>query len=376
MTRAWCPPVILATLLVAGSVPASGQIVYGIPAGADLGLVMTSWKLERGDQEVTVDQIVAPVSGFVPLHENTEVRYFLAYGTSEATLDDGAHRLDGLSDVRLQFSRSLSRDRIVLGLGLNLPTGKKSLDLEDEWLVMQYLSQDFLAFPLRRLGEGLGVSATLGGAARWGGVLLGCNLTWMYAGAYESYADMGDYDPGDQISVTLRAETASERLRIWGGVTWSDFTTDTLEGAKVYDQGWYARTSLGLERWSPRLLLSSRASYILRDRSTTYDELGASLNHLRLYGDELAWQALLSFQGDDHGREWRLGPTAELRWIDANEYGRGKALVRGFGLDGGVRLSSRYQLGFGAKYFTGDADGERVSLKGYQASLTLSGVLQ
>jgi hypothetical protein len=363
----------MAVMLVAA--PAIGQMIYGSPASAEVGFVMTSWTLEQDGQEVTVEQSVIPVTGFVPLRENTDVQYFLTYSESQATLDDGDHRLLGFSDLRVQINQSLVRDRIVLGLGVNLPTGKTNLDLGDEWLVMHYLSQDFLTVPLRRLGEGLGVSALVGGALDWRSVLLGATVAYQYAGAYTSYEGVGEYDPGEQINLTLRAETTAEAYKIWSGFTFADYTADKVDGVKTYDQNWYARTSLGLERRWSGFSLVTQASYLARDRSTTYDPVGAALNNLRLYGNEVVWRTNASLQGGRVGRTWSAGPVAEFRWIEANEFDAGNAAIQAYGLDGTVPLSTRLQAGVGFRVYTGEADGGGIALQGYQASLMVSGVM-
>lgn len=372
MARLGLVTVVVAMVAVA---PVYGQIIYGSPASAEVGFVMTSWTLEQDGQKVTVEQAVTPATGYVPLRENTEVRYFLAYSTSEATLDDGAHRLAGFSDLRFQINQSLARDRIFLGLGVNLPTGKKNLDLGDEWLVMHYLSLDFLTVPLRRLGEGLGISGLAGGALNWRSFLLGATLAYEYAGAYTSYEGVGEYDPGDQVNLSLRVETVADALKIWSGFTFADYTADTVDGAKVYDQNWYARTSLGVERRMSGLLLVTQASYLVRDRATTFDAAGAAVNNLRLYGNEVVWRTNVNLHGGRVGRTWSAGPVAEFRWIDESEYGTGKSAIQAYGLDGGLPLSARLRAGLGFRLYTGEADDGSIDLQGYQASVTLTGVL-
>lgn len=366
---------VTAVVAVVGVTAACGQIIYGSPGSAEIGLVMTGWTLEQDGQEVTVEQTVAPLTGYAPLRENSEVRYFFAYSRSEATLDDGPHRLTGFTDARFQFNQSLARDRVFLGLGVNLPTGKRNLNLGDEWLVMHYLSQDFITVPLRRPGEGLGLSASAGGALEWRTLLLGATLAYEYAGAYTSYEGVDDYDPGDQFNLSLRVETTAEQYKLWSGFTFADYTADTVDGVKVYDQNWHARTSLGFDRRWSGLSLGTQASYLVRDRSTTYDVEGAALNNLRLYGNEAVWRTRVNLQGGRTGRTWSAGPVAEFRWLEGNEFGTGKAAIQAYGLDGGLPLSTRLRAGLGLRLYTGQADDGSIDLQGYQVSVTLAGAL-
>ncbi|MBK8164352.1 MAG: hypothetical protein IPK64_00155 [bacterium] len=370
----WLGAFLLAAPFAAAG-PARAQVVYGTPPEIETGFVMTGWTLEQGDRKVTVRQVVAPLSGFLPLRDNAELRYFLARGSSQAEVDGDVHRLSGLSDLRFQFNRSLAQDRVFLALGLNLPTGKRGLDLESEWLVSHYLSQDFLSIPLRRLGAGLGLSFMAGGAVERGPFLLGATVAYEIAGAYESYAGIDDYDPGDQFNLSLRAETTRDGARAWAGFTYADYTGDTVDGVLVYDQNWYARTSLGVEKSTRHLRLETHGSYLVRDGATTYDEAGAALNNLRLYGNELYWSISGAWLGGRQERPWHLGPVAAWRLIDGNEYGTGRAAVLTLGVDGGFCVSSRIRAGLGLRLYTGDAAGGGLDLSGYQTSLTVVGNL-
>ncbi len=373
MRARWSLPALGIIAMVAAT-PARAQISYGSPASLDAGFVLTGWTLEDTAQKVTVDQVVAPFGGFVPLRENLEARYLLAYASSKATVDGDAHQLAGLGDVRLQLNQTLARDRVILGLGVNLPTGKRNLDYGDDWLVMHYLSQDILAFPLRRLGEGLGLSATLGGAVDWGSLLVGATVAYEYAGSYNSYVGVDDYDPGDQINATLRAETTGTGLHAFAGFTYADFTADRVGGRDVFSQNWYTRSSLGVDHRGARIGMGTRISYLLRDRATTYDHAGAVLQNLRLYGNELVWSARAAFHGATKARPWRVGPLVELRWIDSNEYGNPASRVQAYGLDSEVTVMDRLRASLGVRYFTGGANDHSLDIHGYQVAFSLTGV--
>lgn len=354
---------------------ARAQISYGTPATLDVGFALTNWTLDEAGRETTIQQILVPFTGFVPLRDNLEARYFFAYCTNEVTLDGGVHRLAGLSDLRIQINRSLLRDRLFLGLGVNLPTGKRGLDLDGEWLVANYLSLDFLTLPVRGLGEGLGFSATVGGVVDWRSLLLGATVAYEHAGPYESYQRVDDYDPGDQVNVSLRVERRYRTLRSWGNFVYANYTADTVGGDKVYDQNWYTRTVLGAAHETSSLYVASQLTYLVRDHAAIYDHDGATWNHRRLYGNDLVWRTNLELRGGPESRRWQAGPLAEFRWIEGSDSGGGRAAIQAYGADGSVTLTPRISAGLGLRIFTGHADGGGIEVGGYQVSATLTGAL-
>ncbi|MFH2048492.1 MAG: hypothetical protein ABIJ12_03510, partial [bacterium] len=70
--------ILLIFMLVLISIPAYGQIRYGMPGFGDVDITYTSWKMTMGDEEATLHQLVFPVTGFVPLQDNLEMHLFLA----------------------------------------------------------------------------------------------------------------------------------------------------------------------------------------------------------------------------------------------------------------------------------------------------------
>ncbi len=109
------------------------------------------------------------------------------------------------------MNQSLAQDQVLLGVGVNLPTGKTGLSLDDDWVVMNYLSQTFLSFPVRRLGGGFGLNLTAGAAKEAGDYRLGASATFDLAGSYEAYTGQGDYKPGNTLGATVGAQRGDER---------------------------------------------------------------------------------------------------------------------------------------------------------------------
>ncbi|MBD3402003.1 hypothetical protein GF420_03835, partial [candidate division GN15 bacterium] len=155
--------VVLMLCLFAGTT-ARAQIVYGQPASGDLQLTYYSWTVTQGETERTISQLAFPLTGFVPAGENFDITLYAANASTTLDVDDGEQSLSGLSDVRVQANRAFADDQLLLSAGVNLPTGKTALDLEEEYFVLQALSQNYLEFPVRRYGEGFGFNVLLAGA--------------------------------------------------------------------------------------------------------------------------------------------------------------------------------------------------------------------
>jgi len=284
----------------------------------------------------------------------------------------GDYELNGLTDLRLQVSRSYSRDRYLLSAGLNLPTGKTGLGLDSDWLVMNLLTQNFLQFPSRRLGEGLGLNLMAGTATTWGDRRLGASVTLNHAGGYEAYEGEGDYDPGDSLVLTAGIE-GDRRNLVWrGDVTFTTHTDDQLEGRKVYSQGdqFGLHAGASLERDGRHANVDVR--YLVRGRNSLFDDSESLASRLKVYGNELALAGSLTWVKPDG---LYFGPQAEMRRIAGNEFGFGSSTVLGVGILAGRPLGELLNLLGGFKFFTGSTDDGNIDLSGYQISLSMSGHL-
>ena len=182
------------------------QIVLGQSGTGNTGFAITNWKLDFGDSTHQIDQFWVPLSGFVPLGDNTEARVFLATANSDLTRASKEYKLAGLSDLRMQFSRSYAEDRYLISAGANLPTGKAQLQITDAIPVLDMLAESFLEFPMRRYGEGFGFNVLLGTARHWGKGNVGLSVRYEYLGSYKPYKAgdstvVDDYNPGDLLNI-------------------------------------------------------------------------------------------------------------------------------------------------------------------------------
>ncbi len=357
---------LAAAVLVLGTVVSSqAQIVYGQPASGSLSFTYTHWSLESGDAKTTIGQVSLPVSGFLPLGENMDAQFYLGGTSNSLKTDVNDYSMSGLEDLRLQINRSLSNDHLLLSLGASLPTGKKELNLTEEWRLVQALSQDFLNFPVRRLGEGLGLNFLVGGVTMLGQIRAGAGIGYSLLGSYTPYEGGDDYNPGDILTANLGFDTKRENTRWALQMLHTYYATDKFKELKSFRQGPVTQFILSGERMSDRFSVGGQASYILRGRNQRYAYPAETLvDQLKLFGNEFSLGANCGFTT---GPQWTIAPFASARFIQANEetldnshiYGIGSGIVRAIG-------QGNIEARFG--WYTGQADGGTIDLSGIQVS--------
>jgi hypothetical protein len=369
----------------------SGQIVYGQPTSGSAQVVYYNWKADIDGIEETVSQFAMPLSGFFPLRDNLDLTFYAV--NSSNTYDDPLteYKLSGLSDLRLQANHSFADDRLLVSLGLNLPTGKKELDGEQQEVLLA-LAQNYYEFPVRKFGEGLGLSLLVGGAVEVrDGLRAGGGITYQYAGKYTPYADFilldtvamdttaasyEDYDPGDMFSINGGFDLERGPM-VWSvDMIFTQYVPDKLADSKIFRQSrqfdWRLRglfTGSGVD-------YSGMIRYVWRGQNRLYNELGEWDATRKLYGNEfqLAGEARYAF-----GTDWFAAPSLDLRLISGAQVSElqeiGSASVFGVGAGVGRNLGENFSGQLGFKYYTGSADGGGIDLSGYRLTFGVSAAM-
>lgn len=213
-------------LTLAAAVPYTPMAAQGRLVGyrsSTLGIMYETWSFSdgiaqptsSGDQEVVVDQasqFSVPLSARVPVGENWTIDLFSAYSSgrvvltgTDPELNTSEYRLSGITDTRLRATGRLT-PTVSLTLGLNIPTGKTSLDAE-EFSAFRVLAAPPLSFQIARLGNGFSGTA---------GIVLSRQLGEAWAGALGiSYEMRGSYDPGVLIAALSSPDySPGDALRI------------------------------------------------------------------------------------------------------------------------------------------------------------------
>jgi hypothetical protein len=363
--------IAMSLLLVSGL---SGQILYQQPAAAEVGFYYSAWTMENTDEangsRDEIRQMAFPLSVFLPLQDNFEARLFVADAVNNVEMSGLSNDLSGMSDVRVQLAHSFSEDRLLLSLGLNLPTGKKKLNPDSKRGVIEVLSRDYLILPFRRYGEGFGLNLLFGGATQIGKFMCGASATYQFNGGYEPYEGEGDYSPGNMFSLSANTNVIFDRIIYTADFIYSTFTSDRLDGRDIYKlapqfDGRLTAT-FNDEPYSTQVGLR----FLLRGRNTRYDfASGAIESQLKKYGNEVSAYARVVYTT---GAQWQIAPFIESRKISASEEYLTESSVFSFGLNIGKEFDKNFIFDGGVRYFTGSTDDGAVELRGLQFSGSLT----
>ncbi|MFH2048375.1 MAG: hypothetical protein ABIJ12_02925, partial [bacterium] len=341
----------------------------------DVDITYTSWKMTMGDEEATLHQLVFPVTGFIPLQDNLELHLFLANATHSAKVLGEEFQLNGLGDLKLQLSKSFSDDQLLASIGLNLPTGKKSLDVEGEQIIY-LLSNNYLDLPSRGMGEGFGFNVLLGGAQAAGNLKYGGGILYEYKGSYEPYASSGDYNPGDKFSINAGGDLDADKTTFSADIIYSLFTNDKVGGDNKFKQSPQLELRTGVVYKLGNTDLNAGISYIKRGDNKIYADSSSQviLETLKLFGDELLLYGGAVYKMSE---TFSINPSLTYRSISANDeslatYQLDKSSVIGVGLAFNKTFQEKYGLKFGGKYFSGSADGSEIDLTGLQFTASLT----
>lgn len=347
------------------------QIIFGQPASTDLQMVFTGWSLKYGDSTSDINQLMFPLNGFVPLGENFEANFYMANSSNKLNQPAANLDLSGLSDFRIQLNHSFLDDAFLLSGGVNLPTGKKKLNPGDQWTVIEFLSRDFLSFPMSRFGEGFGFNLLIGGARMLGQFKCGGGITYQFNGPYKPLADGLDYNPGDLLSANADAEWQKNSAKFNADIIGTLYTSDKMDGKKDFKQG--SQLDLRLSGLYDKRPYSFGGSlrYLVRGRNTRYGIDEAVVEQLKIYGNEFGASGRISLAFN----EWVFSPMGEVRMIAKNEDNFGNSKIYGFGGSLDKKIGANAAFGFSFEYLTGNADGGKIDLSGYRLTSHLAASL-
>ncbi len=350
------------------------QMISGKLPNVSTGFVYSYWKLETpGSPNTTLGQFWAPLNGFIPLKENLEARYYLAGSANNLQSGSSEAFLNGPADTRFEIARSFLKDKFFISGGVNLPTGKTKLALNPDRAIIELLSESFLDFPMRRFGEGLGFSGSVGAAETWGNTVAGFGFSYDLIGKYRPYANFGEYNPGDVFTAKFGLNIKNARTSLSLGVNFLSYADDEMDNIKVFRQGKQGVLSISGTFDNQKFHINPSARYTIRGRNTRYDGTTEIIrDRLKLYGNELEMGLEVGryFRGG-----WNFAPLFSVLKIASNEDNFGDSQVLSYGVSMGRKFSERIMVGTWLKIMSGDTDGGRINLQGYQISGSILAVL-
>ena len=194
-----------------------------------------------------------PVVAVAPVGRSVSVDVTANYSSSTLETTGSTETLTGLSDTQLRVLYTISRDRMVASLSLNLPTGLQDLS-PAEFAVAGAIGSNYLSFPVSSADSGFAATGGVAWAQASGDWNLGFSGSFRYQGSYTPLADSSgsiDYQPGAEYRVRGGADRLlGQRTRLLLGLTFSTFSQDEFTGASNgrYAPGHRFIGELGLAR--------------------------------------------------------------------------------------------------------------------------------
>ena len=359
------------TAWLAGGLHAQGSDALYARVNLLSGWEVRGFTFDPGIGMKSVTQWNVPVVVVAPLGRrmSLDVSTYYMSGTVE-TYDGGTQTLSGMTDTQLRLLYTLSRDRLVGSVSVNLPTGEHAAST-NQFQVAGAVGSSYLSFPVSNSGTAFGVTGGLAYAQRAAGWNLGLAGSVRYLGSYSPFSNEPvSYSPGIEARVRAGAERVlGQRSRLLVGGTVSTFSNDEYTGASALVSGSYApgtrfigelafvrvlgRSTLTLAVWDFYRLAGSSSGVSSPD--TKENVLNGELRFTYPIVPRL-----------------RVEPTVGFRQWNPSDYLGGRLASGGFRVQAG--LTDRLSASVAGRYDTGwifDRNSGRASLQGYGVSLSL-----
>jgi len=364
---------VSALIIMAFASVSFGQIVYDQPGSTSIKFFYSSWEIESivSDTLLKTDDLTQSssiLSGFLPLRDNFEARYFVIGGANRLTTGATEQSQSGLGDARIQLSHSFDSDRLLFSVGVNLPTGKRELDEVDS-LTIQFLSRDYLTVPLRRYGEGLGISLLAGGARQIGRFRCGLSAQYQINGKYTPYDNNIEYAPGNLFSFSANTHVIFDKINYAVDFVYSLHTAGQRNDIDVFKQAPQLDSRLTATFLDEPYTTSIGLKMVIRGRNTRNDVDGEILTQLRRYGNEF-----VAFVNVEYltGINWHILAHIDTRKVWGGEEEYVSSSVFNFGLNVAKELSPHFGFDIGGSYNTGSTGDGLIDIRGFQITAGLT----
>jgi hypothetical protein len=190
-----------------------------------------------GPIDRTFSQLTMPVAVVVPFGARFTLDLATAYASSRVQGSEESS-VGGLADTQLRANYTLGNDAIVLTAGLNLPTGRATVDSSAVGAA-GVIGNDFFSFPISNMGTGFGGTGGVALAHPFGAWNVGAGLSLRYSAEYTPFDIAGTktrYQPGQEYRARLGVDRPIGAGRAVLGFTYSAFGSDHA-GSYTYGTG-------------------------------------------------------------------------------------------------------------------------------------------
>jgi hypothetical protein len=206
------------------------QYIISRTATAELRPLYQKWTVDGRD----LSQFGTVLTLYYPFTRETSVSLQAGQAAFSGDLGD----VSGVTDIQLTGSHYLEDANVVLNLGIGVPVGKTELTNAEFSTVATYSTWLF-NFQHPGLGYGLSINP----AITWlipleEDIVFGLAGAYRYKGSYTPVAGIGDYDPGDEITVTGGVDfRITPAASISADLLFTAYGTDKLDNRDLFSSG-------------------------------------------------------------------------------------------------------------------------------------------
>jgi len=196
-----------------------------------IGPVFHSWSL--GD-DITMSQFTTIIALTQPIGSSTS----LTLRASPSSTGGDPARLSGVTDMQVRATHALEEARLVLSLGVNIPTGKTELTGE-EFASSMILSSPALSWSAPGFGQGFNIQPGVVWAIPFSERFVGgLGLAYHYKGKFKAIEGYDELDPGDEIAITGGVDVQlAEATNLSTDVLFTMYGSDKLGSEEVFKAG-------------------------------------------------------------------------------------------------------------------------------------------
>ncbi len=361
--------VLVSSILTSHAV---SQVNYGEPPSISSRLVYQTWSVKStSGAEYDLVQWYFPVHGYLPIAEDWEIHVTTASAGTDSDSSGNEVSITGLNDTRISALHSLFDKSLLVGIGLNLPTGKTKLDPEQTALG-RLLTAEFLDLPAKRYGEGFGVYFEGAFARRIHGFLTGVAMGYLASTSYSPVSDVDDYNAGNRLTISGNLMRSHSYGRAYVYIRHNIYGTSTQNGFDVHKTGSITElaggSSVEIDKFEAngglRLLLRRADSRLVSGELRKFEQNN--------YGSDFRFFSILGYRMEDIGKASILidyKKVAANRFEPGDEEYLGESSLFGIGIQFERVIGGRYMLGASVKAHSGSADDNNLDLSGYEVSL-------
>jgi hypothetical protein len=192
------------------------------------------YAIGNGTSEKRIDQYSSPFAWIIPMTKTFTLDVSTSYAASTVTSGGAVtSSIAGLTDTQVRGSWVLFDQHAALTVGLNIPTGKYTINANQQEAAGQ-IGNAFLLMPVGGMGVGPGGTMGLAVAQRLGDWNLGVSGSVRKTGRFDAYqltTGVLRFQPGDEYRLRIGVDRPVGKGSFTGSINYSKFGSDVIDSS-------------------------------------------------------------------------------------------------------------------------------------------------